>query len=150
MSGFSPCLSCPLPNLSALLSAFRVLTRSLALRAIRNNNFFRSLFSSGGADGCSPGLSPGSINPRDYAAFTKAIHELRDVRLRDGAAHWGVYQHASDPGHRNETFVTESWLEYLRQRERFTASDRGIRDLVWSFHRGKEPPRISHNSMPKK
>jgi MFS family permease len=84
------------------------------------------------------------IDPLDYAAFTKAIHRLRDVRLRDGAIRWGVYQDASDPGHLNETFVTESWLEYLRQRERFTASDRGIRDLVWSFHRGKEPPRISH------
>jgi MFS family permease len=84
------------------------------------------------------------IDPRDYAAFTKAIHQLRDVRLRDGAIRWGVYQDASDPGHLNETFVTESWLEYLRQRERFTASDRHIRDTVWSFHRGKEPPRISH------
>jgi MFS family permease len=85
-----------------------------------------------------------SIDPRDYAAFTQAIHRLRDVRLRDGAIRWGVYQDASDPGHLNETFVTESWLEYLRQRERFTASDLRVRDLVWSFHRGKEPPRISH------
>ncbi len=33
------------------------------------------------------------------------------------------------PGHMNETFVTESWLEYLRQRERFTASDTQIRAL---------------------
>jgi Transmembrane secretion effector len=84
------------------------------------------------------------IEPRDYAGFTKAVHQLRDVRLRDGAIRWGVYQDASDPGHINETFVTESWLEYLRQRERFTASDRQILDRVWSFHRGKEPPRISH------
>jgi MFS family permease len=84
------------------------------------------------------------IDPSDYAAFTKAIHKLRDVRLRDGAIRWGVYQDALDPGHINETFVTESWLEYLRQRERFTASDRQIRDLVWGFHRGKEPPGISH------
>ena len=84
------------------------------------------------------------IDPKDYAAFTKAIHKLRDVRLRDGAIRWGVYQNASDPAHINETFVTESWLEYLRQRERFTASDRHIRETVWGFHRGKEPPRISH------
>jgi MFS family permease len=85
-----------------------------------------------------------SIDPRDYAAFTKAVHQLRDVRLRDGAIRWGVYQDATDPARINETFVTESWLEYMRQRERFTASDRQIRDHVWSFHRGSEPPRISH------
>jgi MFS family permease len=84
------------------------------------------------------------IDPRDYAAFTKAIHQLRDVRLRDGAIRWGVYQDATDPGHLNETFVTESWLEYLRQRERFTASDLATRERVFSFHRGSEPPRISH------
>jgi quinol monooxygenase YgiN len=84
------------------------------------------------------------IDPSDYAAFTKAVHQLRDVRLRDGAIRWAVYQDALDPGKMNETFVTESWLEYLRQRERFTASDRHVRDLVLSFHRAKEPPRISH------
>ncbi|HET6219189.1 MAG TPA: MFS transporter, partial [Acidobacteriaceae bacterium] len=84
------------------------------------------------------------IDPRDYAAFTKAIHQLRDVRLRNGAIRWGVYQDASDLGHINETFVTESWLEYLRQRERFTASDRQILDRVRSLHRSNEPPRISH------
>ncbi len=84
------------------------------------------------------------IDPRDYAAFAQAVHQLRDVRLRDGAIRWGVYQDAADPGHLNETFVTESWLEYLRQRERFTAQDLQIRDRVWSFHRGPEPPRISH------
>ena len=85
-----------------------------------------------------------SIDPQDYAAFTQAVHKLRDVRLRDGAIRWGVYQDATDPRRLNETFVTESWLEYLRQRERFTASDLEIRDHVWSFHRGEEPPRISY------
>ncbi len=85
-----------------------------------------------------------SVDPQDYAAFTQAVHRLRDVRLRDGAIRWGVYQDATDPRRLNETFITESWLEYLRQRERFTASDLAIRDHVWSFHRGNAPPRISH------
>lgn len=84
------------------------------------------------------------IRPEDYHAFTHAIHQLRDVRLRDGAFRWGVFQDLADPGHLNETFLIESWLEYLRQRERFTASDFQIRDKVWSFHQGSEPPKISH------
>jgi Transmembrane secretion effector len=84
------------------------------------------------------------IEPHDYAEFTKAIHRLRDVRLRDGGIRWGVYQDAADPSRLYETFIVESWIEYLRQRERFTAQDLQIRDRVWSFHHDAEPPRISH------
>jgi MFS family permease len=84
------------------------------------------------------------IDPDDYNDFVRAIHALRDVRLRDGAMRWGIFQDANDPQHFNETFVMESWIDYLRQRERFTASDRTILERVLSFHRGKEPPRISH------
>ena len=84
------------------------------------------------------------IDPKDYAAFTRAIHELRDVRLRDGAIRWGIYQDATDPGRMLETFITESWLEFMRQRERFTASDREIRERVWSFHRSSETPSITY------
>jgi hypothetical protein len=43
-----------------------------------------------------------------------------------------------------ETFVVESWIEYLRQRERLTAADRLVRDRVWSFHTGASPPVTSH------
>jgi MFS family permease len=84
------------------------------------------------------------IDPKDYNSFVHAVHDLRDVRLRDGAMRWGIFQDADDPTHLNETFVMESWIDYLRQRERFTESDRAIRDQVMSFHRGKEPPRIRH------
>jgi len=38
----------------------------------------------------------------------------------------------------------ESWIDYLRQRERFTASDRTIRDRVGSYHYGPELPRVTH------
>ena len=58
-----------------------------------------------------------------YADFTHAIHQLRDVRLRDGAIRWGIFRDAADPDHLNETFVMESWLDYLRSRERITAAD---------------------------
>ncbi len=84
------------------------------------------------------------IRPEDYQRFTHAIHALRDIRMRDGAFRWGVFQDLADPGHLNETFLIESWIEYLRQRERFTASDLAARDKVWSFQVGEEPPKISH------
>jgi hypothetical protein len=69
---------------------------------------------------------------------------MRDVRMRDGAIRWGVFQDAARRNHFVETFVVESWIEYLRQRERLTASDKIVRDRVWSFHQGPSAPKISH------
>ncbi len=83
-----------------------------------------------------------------YALFTRLIHELRGVRLRDGALRWGIYRDADDPTHLNETFLMESWLDYLRSRERTTAADTAIRDRVYALHQSSEgnagPPRVTH------
>ncbi len=84
------------------------------------------------------------ILPADHDAFTRAIHAMREVRMRDGAIRWGVFQDAASRNRLVETFVVESWLDYLRQRERLTAADKKIRDRVWSFHQGDAPPQISH------
>jgi MFS family permease len=84
------------------------------------------------------------IAVNDYAAFSHAIHELQGARLRDGAIRWGIYRDAADPEHLNETFLMESWLDYLRSRERTTAADQEIRARVWSFHKGDGPPKITH------
>jgi hypothetical protein len=79
-----------------------------------------------------------------YADFTRAIHQLKGVRLRDGALRWGIYRDADDPTHLNETFVMESWIDYLRSRERTTAADTAIRDRVYALHQGDGPPRVTH------
>lgn len=85
------------------------------------------------------------IPAENYAEFTHAIHQLRDVRLRDGALRWGIYRDVTDPEHLNETFVMESWLDYLRSRERVTAADEKIREHVRSLHRDNgNPPQTSH------
>ena len=85
-----------------------------------------------------------SIPAENYVEFTHAIHELKGVRLRDGAVRWGVYRDAADPTHVNETFIMESWLDYLRSRERVTAADQAIREKVWALHRGDGPPKVTH------
>jgi MFS family permease len=69
-----------------------------------------------------------------YAEFTNAIHLLRGVRLRDGAIRWGIFRDAIDPTRLNETFLMESWLDYLRSRERVTLADREIQDRVYALH----------------
>ena len=79
-----------------------------------------------------------------YANFTRAIHELRGVRLRDGAVRWGIYRDADDPTHLNETFIMESWLDYLRSRERTTTADAAIRERVNALHQADAPPRVTH------
>jgi MFS family permease len=79
-----------------------------------------------------------------YAEFTRLVHQLRGVRLRDGALRWGIYRDAADPEHLNETFIMESWLDYLRSRERVTAADEQIRKATYALHRGPEPPTISY------
>jgi MFS family permease len=84
------------------------------------------------------------IRKQDFAGFTQAIHELGRVRMRDGAMRWGVFQDAAAPERFTETFLVESWLEFLRERERMTAADRAIRDQVRSFHQGDNPPAISY------
>jgi MFS family permease len=74
--------------------------------------------------------------PREnYAQFTQVIHLLEGVRLRGGAVRWGIYRDAADVEHLNETFVMESWLDFLRSRERMTANDQAIREQVNVLHR---------------
>ncbi len=84
------------------------------------------------------------VREEDYDAFSKAIHKLGAVRLRDGALRWAIFRDVVDPTRLNETFLVESWMDYLRQRERFTASDHAIRDAAWKYHQGPGLPEITH------
>lgn len=83
------------------------------------------------------------IRDEDYAAFVHAVHQLRTVRMRDGAIRWGVFRDTAVPDRIVENFVVESWLEFLRERERMTKSDRAILDHARSFHRGEGLPAAS-------
>ncbi|MBN3962653.1 MFS transporter [Nostoc sp. NMS8] len=84
------------------------------------------------------------IDPKQAEKFITAIHALRMVRLRDGAIRWGIFHDTSVPNRYLETFIVESWVDHLRQYERFTVADREVRERVFAFHQGEEPPVISH------
>ena len=84
------------------------------------------------------------IPQANYAEFSHRIHQLEAVRLRGGAVRWGIYRDAADAEHLNETFVMESWLDYLRSRERMTAEDQHTRECVWALHAGPDTPHVTH------
>ncbi len=84
----------------------------------------------------------------NYVEFSRVIHGLEAVRLRGGAVRWGIYRDAADAEHLNETFVMESWLDFLRSRERMTEADQQIRESVYRLHRdpdgGDDLPKITY------
>ncbi len=84
------------------------------------------------------------VDPADATAFGAAMAEMRQMRRRDGALSWGLFQDAADQRRFVEFFVDESWLEHLRHHERVSVADRQIQERARAFHRGSEPPRVTH------
>ncbi len=84
------------------------------------------------------------IDPGSSREFARAMQGMRRIRLRDGAIEWGLFHDTVDPGRYIEFFIVESWLDHLRQHERFTVSDLATAKLVRSFHVDEAPPAVSH------
>lgn len=84
------------------------------------------------------------IDPAEQQAFLAAMRNVCAERRRDGAYAWGIFEDAAEPARYIEHFMVESWIEHLRQHARVTHSDRIVQEQVRRFHRGDEPPRITH------
>jgi MFS family permease len=85
-----------------------------------------------------------SVDPGRARDFVSAMDGVRELRLRDGAYRWGLYNDQARPTRFVETFVVESWAEHLRQHERVTVADRKIEDVARAFHIGETPPTVAH------
>jgi MFS family permease len=84
------------------------------------------------------------IDPVQSGDFTREMHVLRTLRLRDGATNWWLFSDTAKAGHFMECFLVESWIEHLRQHERFTKADLEVENRVRTFHIGAEPPFVTH------
>ena len=85
-----------------------------------------------------------TVPPERYNEFVAAVHRLRAVRLRSGAIRWGIFRDGNNPQRLEESFVMESWLDYLRSRERVTTADAEILQTVRAMHAGPDVPLVTH------
>ncbi len=83
------------------------------------------------------------INPVKTEEFVSAMRQLRTIRLRDGAVFWGLFVDTAQPDRFIENFVTETWVEHLRQHERLIESDVVYERGAKSFHLG-DAPHVTH------
>lgn len=70
---------------------------------------------------------------------------MQDVQLyrqRSGAYGWSVARDISDPELWIERYRCPTWLDYLRQRNRSTQSERALDQQAAAFHAGPEPVRV--------
>ena len=84
------------------------------------------------------------IAPEDRDAFMMAMREMRRIRRRDGARRWILLQDIDEPSRWTERFQSATWLDYLRQRQRFTMADRDVALNVRAFHGGEDAPKVRH------
>ncbi|WP_416412476.1 MFS transporter [Pantoea sp. App145] len=88
------------------------------------------------------------IRPEDAHDFTVCMQDMRRVRRRGGAINWSIYEDVLQPGIFVETFVVGSWMEHLREKERYTMNDRKIQSRVYAFHQGENMPDVRYLVAP--
>lgn len=76
------------------------------------------------------------------AELLALLEQIGRERRRDGAFAWRLFQDAAHPERVLETFLSDSWLEHLRQHQRVTNADRLVEDRARQLLR--EAPRITH------
>ncbi|MGZ5037116.1 MAG: MFS transporter [Usitatibacter sp.] len=83
------------------------------------------------------------IDPARRAEFEDVMAESRGARLRAGAVSWGLFEDIEKPGRFVEYFACDTWADYLRRFDRFTAADEKLQQRRHAHHIAEGPPRIS-------
>ncbi|MDE2375686.1 MFS transporter [Bradyrhizobium sp.] len=75
-------------------------------------------------------------------AFHNVMQDVQLSRQRNGAYGWSIARDIADPESWTERYHCPTWLDYLRQRNRSTQSERALHQQAIAFHVGPEPVRI--------
>ena len=75
-------------------------------------------------------------------AFHNVMQEVQLSRQRNGAYGWSIARDIADPERWTERYHCPTWLDYLRQRNRSTQSERALHQRAMDFHLGPDPVRV--------
>jgi MFS family permease len=75
-------------------------------------------------------------------AFHNVMQDVQLSRQRNGAYGWSIARDIADPELWTERYHCPTWLDYLRQRNRSTQSERALHQTAIAFHIGPDPVRI--------
>jgi hypothetical protein len=75
-------------------------------------------------------------------AFHNVMQEVQLSRQRNGAYGWSIARDIADPELWTERYHCPTWLDYLRQRNRSTQSERALHQQAIDFHLGPDPIRV--------
>jgi MFS family permease len=84
------------------------------------------------------------VDPSRRQEFLTLMRQLGRTRRRDGAFRWRLFHDAAAADRFLECFLVDSWLEHLRQHERFTVADRALQEQINQCLLEPGGPRVSH------
>ncbi|MGY4230119.1 MFS family permease [Bradyrhizobium sp. USDA 4503] len=82
------------------------------------------------------------VAPENARAFHSVMQNVQLYRQRNGAYGWSIARDISHPELWMERYHCPTWLDYLRQRNRWTQLERALDRQAAGFHIGPEPVRI--------
>ena len=82
------------------------------------------------------------VAPDNARAFHNVMQDVQLSRQRNGAYGWSIARDIADPELWTERYHCPTWLDYLRQRNRATQSERALHQRAIDFHLGPDPIRV--------
>ncbi|WP_409241865.1 MFS transporter [Bradyrhizobium sp. NC92] len=82
------------------------------------------------------------VSRENARAFHNVMQDVQLFRQRTGAYGWSIARDIADPELWTERYHCPTWLDYLRQRNRSTTSERALDRQAAAFHVGPGPIRV--------
>jgi hypothetical protein len=83
------------------------------------------------------------VNKGHVEQFKKLMAKTRRSRLKQGALSWSLFEDTEHEGKFLEYFVFDTWADYLRRFDRFTADDLAMQEDRHRFHIDSSPPKLT-------